>query len=527
MLVSTITTFKRLFSGNNEAYGVYIPPTTDPQTGAKEEGQSFTKKEELRDQCYVDHLNGTTGLGICPVDAEGHCKFTVIDVDVYDSITTKYILDTIQEYNMPIKAFKSKSGGLHLYTFYEEVVSAKQAIENAQYMRRCLCLPSKTEVFPKQLSLKDGKKGNWINLPYFGGDKTKRALLQENGEPCQSIDVAISDLERSEITTEKFTAWKESLPLSDAPPCLQGLYMSGVEENRNQFVFNMAVYYKAKFGADQFSFYVEEANGRLRKPLTEKELNDTVVSSVTKNSYTYRCKEAPICDFCDKKECRNREFSYSGGKVSSLSYESFRQFTVDPPYYEWTISGKVLRFYSEIEIIQQDKFLALCFRHLGILPPKLKREVWEDILNTALSNMEVVNVDKSEDITNNGIIRSYVVKYLKETKCEDMAKLLIGRTYFKKSNGFVYFKGVDLVRYVTLHANCNIDKRELMAWLLEKGAENMVMKVNGKSVRVYGVPYSSFNGVDDDTLDAGTPIAQEAVERINWTEEANKLEGDL
>jgi hypothetical protein len=36
---------------------------------------------------------------------------------------------------------------------------------------RLLGLPNDVEIFPKQDALGDGELGNWINLPYFGGDR--------------------------------------------------------------------------------------------------------------------------------------------------------------------------------------------------------------------------------------------------------------------------------------------------------------------------------------------------------------------
>lgn len=523
MDIATLTTFKRLFSGNTEAYGAYIPPSVSAETGEKEEGQSYTKNERLSDKNYVDHINGVQGLGIVPINTDSSCKFSVIDVDVYDKTQTQYILATIEEYAMPLHPFRSKSGGLHLYTFYDEYIPAKLAIENAQHLRRCLTLPIRTEVFPKQVSLKVGQKGNWINLPYFEGDKGSRKLLQYNGEPYSSMDIAMSYLARhGEISTEQFNNWKDQLPLSDAPPCLQGLYMVGVEEMRNQYLFSIAVYYKAKFD-DQYTAYLEEANARLRRPISEKELNDTIVASLNKNSYTYKCGDSPLCENCDKKECRNREFSYNGGKVTALSYEGLKQFSVDPPYYEWTISGRVLRFFSEQEMIQQDRFIALCFRDLHIVPPKYKREVWEDILNTAAKSMEIVHVDITEDITTNGAVRSTVSEFFKNTMSDDSTKLLLGRAYIRRTEGVVYFKGGDLIQYVLLHAQVKLDRRELMAWLTEKGAETTVLKVNSRSIRVYRAPLSAFYGLDEENLFA--KVDQEEVERINWSVEADKAEG--
>jgi len=513
--------FSHYFTGNTEAYGKYIPPSNSAEEGVKEEGTCYTIDSVVTEQQYSEHLAGTTGLGICPVNAAGECKFTVIDVDEYEKLSTQYILKMIKEFDFPLLPFLSKSGGLHLYTFYEEFVKADVAKANAEHMRRCLNLLPTTEIFPKQTKIQAGNKGSWINLPYFGGDRTKRYII-EDASPVQTVDAAVDAIKKKITTLELFQAWKETLPLNDAPPCLQTIYMKGTTGSRNNYLFNLACYFKAKY-EDQFPTYLEEANEMLDKPLSQKELRDTIVSSITKNSYTYRCKESPICDLCDKRECRTRTYAV-GDAISDLSYETLVQYTVDPPYYEWTVSGKVLRFYSEQEIIQQEKFRALCMRHLGLLPRKLKMDTWSDIVNVALLHMEIVTVDSGEDITDSGQVRSLVGKFLKEMKSDQQSKLLLGRVYYKKEKGTLYFRGVDLVKFISTRVGYGIDKRQLYAWLVEKGVTASVMKVNTKSVRVYVAPASSFYEFDDEGDAPEAMITQKDVEAVDWSKEDK--EGD-
>jgi hypothetical protein len=508
--------FRSLFVGNDECFGQYFPPDKNSPEGEKESGKSITVSIPLTEEQYAAHLDGKTGLGIVPVTKTGTCRFTVIDVDVYAKEETLSILNNIMEYEFPIVAFKSKSGGLHLFTFYENFISAEHAIENAKYMRRCLGLPDTTEIFPKQTKIKDGKQGSWINLPYFNGDNTTRCLIKRSGDLVPELDLAVDIIKKYIYTEESFEAWKQTLPLVDAPPCLQTLYINGTEHMRNNYLFNLACYYKAKFD-DQFPAYLVEANDRLVEPLKEQELRDTIINSITKNSYTYKCKEGPICDFCDKRECRTRAYAV-GDAISSLSYERLIQYLVDPPYYEWTINSKVLRFFSEREIIKQDRFLDLCMRHLSVLPPKVKQETWTDIINTALLHMETITLDKDEDITENGQAKVLVGRFFKETMSTQPAKLLLGRVYHREEKGLLYFRGTDLINYIATRVGRAIDKREVYAWLNEKGMKSTVLKVSSKSLRLYTVPYSAF--VD---YEAG-PLADEKPEEINWGEDDDEQE---
>ena len=71
-----------------------------------------------------------------------------------------------------------------------------------------LGLPKKTEIFPKQAA---ADVGNWVNVPYFGGEATNRwAWL--NGEPV-TLEVFLDQAEGHRTTREGLLA----LPLGGAP----------------------------------------------------------------------------------------------------------------------------------------------------------------------------------------------------------------------------------------------------------------------------------------------------------------------
>ncbi|MEJ2248061.1 MAG: hypothetical protein P8Y70_00190 [Candidatus Lokiarchaeota archaeon] len=445
--IKTLSEFMMYFSGNMQAYGIHIYNFVSK---GKEQGKNSTKPLPVSEELYKNHLEGKQGLGIIPV-SKNKCKFSVLDIDIYDNqdILNNY-LNIIYNYNFPLCPFSTKSGGLHLYVFYNDFISAKKA---RMYMRKFKILlgASKTvEIFPKQDSLSDNRIGNWINLPYYNSENTKQYFINQDRKALLLEDalLEIRNNLQSENTIEEFL---EGVPLNDAPPCLQTLYLSGNTDYRNNFLFSLAGYYKIKYG-DDFEFKVLEANSIiLNKPLSVEEVHKSILSSHKKKDYSYKCNEEPICNYCNKKECKERKYGIGGEEINQLSFEEFIQYLTDPPYYEWKINGSSLKFFSEVDIIQQQKFRVLCFRILHILPYKLKENTWTKIVNKALNNMTIKQIAEDEDISPGMLFKEYLTEFLeKRTFARNKEQILINRVYKDDEQKVYVFKPKNFLDFLII-----------------------------------------------------------------------------
>lgn len=408
--IATVEEFKSLFTGNTAAHGVHIDnPEEVPDKNGKRRGTNYTSQESVTTEHYITHLEGTTGLGIVPVNQDGNVLFSALDVDVYET-DHKLILEALYRWDFPCVPFRSKSGGLHLYTFFKTPTKASLAIDFMNDLKRMLALDKKTETFPKQSGIKDGGIGNWINIPYYNVQDTKQYVLTREGGAVDFAE-AVDLCKRKCIDMKDAKAFIEGAPLSDAPPCIQSIYILGDTFARNNYLFSVAVYYKAKVG-DDFEFAVVEANNALAKPIEISRLSSTVIASHKKKNYTYNCDEDPCASLCSKMECKKRKYGIGGSEISDLSYEEFTQYASEPPYYEWRIDGHSLKFYKEADIINQTMFRELCFRYLHKLPMKLSDVAWTKIINTALSNVIVKAVDKADDVSIGSVFHGYLAEFM-------------------------------------------------------------------------------------------------------------------
>jgi len=267
---------------------------------------------------------------------------------------------------------------------------------------------------------------------------------------------------------------------------------------------SVATYHKAKVG-DNFEFAVAEVNNSLKEPIELDRLMRTVISSQKKRNYSYLCNEEPICTICDKTECKKRKYGIGGSEISELSFEDFTQFTTDPPYYEWKVNGKILRFFREYDIVNQQEFRNLCFRHLHILPMKMKDETWTKIINTALNNVVVKEVKLEDDVSAGAMFMEYLTEFLtKRAPAANREQIRVGRPYYDEDKKAYIFKPNNLVQFLNVVKNFKAytatEIRSRLA-MLNATATLYYVDKDHRTERVWMIPKASLGSFVSDVVD--------------------------
>lgn len=480
-----LSDFQRLFTGNNLSFGQHA---YGKFTKGKKEtgGKSWTVYDEVITQDrYEKHLNGEQGLGIVPINKENKTKFMVIDVDVYNPKDTFTVITAIEKNDLPLTVFTSKSGGHHIYIFFDDfipVVKARKILERFKELLSIdkLCKNDNKmglEIFPKQNKLTASDKGSWINLPYYGeykeGDKPRARMIVE-GKPV-SLEEALILIKSSKIISEKQALeYLDNLEYQDAPPCLQSLYyLKNVESFRNNYLFTWGVYFK-KVNEDNYESEIYKINQSLVEPLGDEELEKTVLQSVRKKAYSYKCNDDPCATFCNKTECKKRTYGIGdGGYVTELDFGELSQVLTDPPYYEWEINQKGIRFKSEDDILNQNMFRKICVRKLHYAPYKLKDSEWVKIINDCLANLKIVNVDYHEDTSPGAQLRRLFAEFiLDRPRAKSRDQILLGRVYENLVKGGFFFRTKDLIHFL-FHVKMfrGLSQVEIHGFLKDSGCE--------------------------------------------------------
>ena len=440
--------FTQLFKGKSNTYVRNELPKEKPELGQKIKTKITNNEGKVDKELLSHHLDGDFGVGICPVNAEGKCYFGVLDIDYYKS-KIKRVLHFIKEYQLPLLPFRSKSGGLHVYLMLTKSVSAKTMRDTLNAISYYFSLDTiygkgKVEVFPKQEKAEGF--GSSVTLPYFNFENPYTYLLDLDGNPVEFKE-ALDYIQHHFTTIEAVKEALEHLPYSDAPPCIQRILLSeevgGEDTGRNNFLFSFAVYAKKKYGAG-FEDYVNQINEHFEVPL-ESAIVEQTCKSVKDNEYIYKCKDIPCNGFCNKTECRKREFGLGKDKGHFMDIEFgqlFRYMTAEP-YYIWKLrlqgqeQWKDVVFKDEGYLLDQKNFAKMCIRYLNKAPYQVSNNDWNQTLNTILPNLIEVEVKQESDTSGLSVIRNAFINYLsnKQARRECPYQIKVGLCVRQVNNG--------------------------------------------------------------------------------------------
>lgn len=325
---------------------------------------------------YSAHLMGQTSLEIV---AKNRMGFVMAKAKIYNRQSTRSPLVTM---NYAYQKFVA--------LFFRETIPADDAY--ALLVNVC-----------KYYGIVTEKRDVYV-LPYYNATSDYNYVLNEDGEKFKYMDDALDYLKSKQTSVEELSLWEKNLPFNDAPPCIQTTYL--VEGKFSEDFENIKVYNDA-MGIE-----------------SDKEFTEP-----------YKCEN---CQFCNKEICKTRKYKPNGKYVSRLHFGQLTQYLDKPTYYKWNINGKSVRLDSEMEIMKQERFNAMCFRYLAILPNRLNDDVWTNIVNRALKHIKVIGGEK---ITRNS------VDTLKEILTKDMADHTLVSPYFEYERlmqGYIYLNPANL-----------------------------------------------------------------------------------
>ena len=313
-LASAAIALFELFTGLSRAYGRFVLKSDQPE-GDKVEGYASTVREPVTVDLWMDHLKGKEGLGIVPIRDNASCSWGAIDIDEYP-LDHLALEEQITELGLPLTVCRTKSGGAHLYLFLVEPTPAESVRGVLMDWASALGY-SGVEIFPKQsvLASKDDV-GNWLNMPYFGGDSSNRKAMVDGDwisvetfiELAKSRSVSEQDLKEVELPDDEPTI--DLAPIHEAPPCLTQLARDGIGVgSRNNGLFNLGVYLRKRYGEDDdIGDKLDDLHDQFVDPsLSNKEITQ-IKLQLRKKEYQYRCNDSPIQELCDKAVCLSRMY---------------------------------------------------------------------------------------------------------------------------------------------------------------------------------------------------------------------------
>ena len=486
--MSNLERFIERFSGLQRAYG------TTTITGLRDDGKnqvnSYVQRGEPTVDLWEEHLGGEEpSLGIIPITDDNTCRWGCIDIDDF-TIDLKTVNAELRKREFPLILCRSKSGGAHLFLFTREYISAALMRLRLTEMAASLGFASH-EVFPKQTQIlsERGDTGNFLNLPYFGGDNTTRYSLNEKGE-VNTLEQFLNYADSKELTEKEITDFKivsETVPaLKEGPPCLQYLISQGFPQGtRNNGLFNLGIYAKL-FDPDNWETLLEEYNREyLSPPLGSSEVL-TILKQLKTKDYHYKCNDQPIASHCNSGMCKTRKFGISP-LTAMPSFGSLTKQNSNPPVWFLDVESNRLEMSTE-DLQNQTRFQRACMETIDKMPPKMSERAWQGVIQNLLDNVTIIEVPQDASIEGQ-------FQDLLESFCTDRAQaqakeeILLGKPFTE--NNQTSFRLSDLEAYLQRHNFRYFSRPKITARLRDLGASHSGQNIKGRFVNLWSVP--SFN----------------------------------
>lgn len=493
-----------LFAGYRTAHGTHGMPDLDAD-GFKWTIKRTAKtiREPVTLELWEQHLNGKRPLGVVPINEESMSQWGSIDVDEYD-IDLLEIIKKVESMKLPLVPCRSKSGGLHLWLFTTEPVAAEKMQSTLRDIAASLGLGD-CEIFPKQTKLlvEQGDQGNWMVMPYFGGDFGKKLKMQyglKKSGAEMTINEFLNMAEKSRVPPDQLSMIrvkkpkKERAPFSDGPPCLQHMAEQGFpEDGKKRALFMMAIYLKRAFSSDWQTKLEEYNRAHLRPPLPSEEIQG-VIKSVTKKDYEYTCKEQPMVGHCDAMLCRTRKYGVGAGGTYPI-ISGLSKLNTEPAMWFVDVEGSRLSMSTE-DLQNYPRFHRLCMEFTHKCFKMLPQQVWLSLVSEAMNNMTLIEAPPDIGIAGrfHEILESWLTNRQRGENKED---ILNGRPWEDEAEQRHYFKLNDLKKFLEREGMKEMKHGEITLRIQKLGGGSKGRNIKGKFVNLWWVPSETVQHTPD------------------------------
>lgn len=489
--MTEIARFKAIFSGLDIAYGTYR--IEGAKGNGKQAGKAVVVRKPPTDDLWIKHLQGVEpSLGIIPIRADNSCIWGCIDIDQYP-LDHKGLVQKVRSLGLPLVVCRSKSGGAHVFLFVKEPIPAA---DMQRYLKAAASQlgESGREIFPKQAEIlvERGDTGNFLNLPYFGGDSGLRYAIKDDGEAATLEEFyALYDTYVQGVPLDYPEEPKKAeQPVKDGPPCLQALCAQGFPEGtRNNGLFNVGIFLK-KSAPNNWEDKLMEYNLKyFDPPLGASELQ-IITKQLMKKEYKYKCKDAPINSFCNSGLCRTRKHGIGADAPDAPQISALSKYNSEPPLWFLDINGKRLELETD-SLFNQVAFQKTCVERINMLPPTLRKQDWENMLNALLREMVELEqiVEAPEDTSVTGRFLDLVEEFTTHLQqALDRDEILLGRPWTDDQEGMVYFRIKDLEAFLRRNNFLSFSAPKMAQRLRDLGGEPISFFLKNRTTRVWRMP---------------------------------------
>ena len=137
--------------------------------------------------------------------------------------------------------------------------------------------------------------------------------------------------------------------------------------SRDSFLFQYAIFAKKKYGEN----YEEEVHKFHHKyfadPLSPKQL-EKIIKQADKKEWGYKCKDQPMCSYCNKSKCRIRKYGVGDSNVITDIGNVVQHGDDADTIYHVTLNDEHRLVLNVEELYDQHKFRKKCLTKIASMP---------------------------------------------------------------------------------------------------------------------------------------------------------------
>ena len=484
----------RLFRGFAGAHGTHgAPRQSSSAVKMAIKDTARTLRDPVTPQLWEQHLDGERAIGIIPIREDNTCLWGAIDIDKY-SIVHGDIVRELETMDAPIVVCRSKSGGAHLYMFMSEPVPAGELQARLRELASTLG-HGDSEIFPKQdqVLLDRGELGNWMSMPYFGGDKTQKYAVLESGRGL-TVRQFLDRAEKMQVSRERLVSLRFTRPvpeMAEGPPCLEHLASIGiVQGTQNNGLFNLGVLAQ-KMQPDSWESLLEDWNHRFLRPPAPSDGVTSVIKSLRKRQYNFKCGDQPIVSHCNMQICRLRKYGI-GPSGSSRLVETISILDTEPPlFFACLRTGGTVECDTNT-LLDARMFQRAVLSQLRQVIPLAKMDEWLSQIQTCMEAATTIEAPREVGLT--GQFEELLERFCTDRHAADERdEMILGKPWKDEDSGRVWFRLRDLQDMLDRSKFRELNRGQIVQRIRQLGGDTMFFNIRGKGVNAWYVPIDKLS----------------------------------
>ena len=153
-------------------------------------------------------------------------------------------------------------------------------------------------------------------------------------------------------------------------------------------LFHYVVYAKKKW-PQNWEGKVTLFNERHMNPPLDDNSVKRIKMQHEKKDWGYKCKDEPMCSYCDKELCRKRKYGI-GRTALFPTLSDLQKINLDEPYYYVNVDGERVKLKETAYLQEQRLFQRAVMEQANKRPPKISPKEFGEYVDLLYANIEII-----------------------------------------------------------------------------------------------------------------------------------------